>query len=107
MVEEIKSVLEKHKEHIPVFALAELLAVIDEAEADIMAKAEHTYENCHNLTCRRKCQKDDYNMAIDEFAEKMLELAPRNYAGELSLGGRSNYLSANLIKKIAEQIKGE
>ena len=41
-------------------------------EAEIRAKAEHTYENCHNITCRRKCQKDGYNMAIDEFARKLL-----------------------------------
>ena len=34
---------------------------------------EHTYENCHNITCRRKCQKDGWNMAIDEFAEKLKE----------------------------------
>ena len=40
-------------------------------EAEIKAKAEHTYENCHNITCRRKCQKDGYNLAIDEFAEKL------------------------------------
>lgn len=26
---------------------------------------EHTYENCHNITCRRKCEKDGYNKAID------------------------------------------
>lgn len=31
--DEIKAVLEKHKEHIPVVATAELLAVIDGAEA--------------------------------------------------------------------------
>lgn len=30
---------------------------------------KHTYENCHNLTCRRKCEQDGYNRAIDEFAE--------------------------------------
>ena len=29
---------------------------------------EHTYDNCHNLTCRRKCEKDGYNKAIDDFA---------------------------------------
>ena len=34
---------------------------------------EHTYENCHNLTCRRKCEKDGYNKAIDDFAESLRE----------------------------------
>lgn len=27
---------------------------------------EHNYYNCHNLTCRRKCEKDGYNKAIDD-----------------------------------------
>lgn len=27
---------------------------------------EHNYYNCHNLTCRRKCEKDGYNKAINE-----------------------------------------
>lgn len=27
---------------------------------------EHTYDNCHNATCRRKCEKDGYNKAIDD-----------------------------------------
>lgn len=29
---------------------------------------EHNY---YNLTCRRKCEKDGYNKAIDDFAEKL------------------------------------
>lgn len=33
MINEIKSVIEKHKEHIPVKVTAEILAVMDEAEA--------------------------------------------------------------------------
>ena len=32
VIDEIKAVLEKHKDHIPVVATAELLAVIDGAE---------------------------------------------------------------------------
>lgn len=32
MINEIKSVIEKHKEHIPVKVMAEILAVMDEAE---------------------------------------------------------------------------
>ena len=49
--------------------------------------------------------KHSYNMAIDDFLEKLLEIAPRNYAGTLELGGMSCYLSANQVKKIAEQLK--
>ena len=30
---------------------------------------EHNYYNCHNLTCRRKCEKDGYNKAIDDFVK--------------------------------------
>lgn len=41
MINEIKSVLEKHKEHIPVKVTAELLAVIDEAEADVCVWKPH------------------------------------------------------------------
>lgn len=44
--------------------------------------------------------------AIDEFVEKLLENAPRNWAGGLELGGATCYLSANKVKKIAEQLKG-
>lgn len=49
---------------------------------------------------------DGYADAIDEFAEKLLEKAPRNWAGELELGGATCYLSANKVKEIAEQMKG-
>lgn len=27
---------------------------------------EHTYDNCHNITCRRRCEKDGYDKAIDD-----------------------------------------
>lgn len=27
---------------------------------------EHNYDNCHNLTCRRRCEEDGYNNAIDD-----------------------------------------
>ncbi len=64
-------------------------------EAEIRAKAEHTYENCHNITCRRKCQKDGYNMAIDEFAEKLKPI----YKGIT--------IAEKVIDEIAEQLKGE
>lgn len=66
---------------------------------------EHNYDNCHNVTCRRKCEKDGYNKAIDDFEQKLLEKAPRNYAGDLELGGSVSFLSANTVTKIAEQLK--
>lgn len=108
MINEIKAVLEKHKDHIPVVATAELLAVLDVAEE----KAKHTYENCHNLTCRRKCQKDGYNMAIDEFAEKLKESLAKNYRHFTTTDTDGfEWLTTDAvhthIDKVAEQLKEE
>lgn len=30
---------------------------------------EHNYNNCHNATCRRKCRKDGYEQAINDFVK--------------------------------------
>ena len=46
-----------------------------------------------------------YNKAIDDFEQKILEKAPKNYAGDLELGGSVSFLSANAVTKIAEQLK--
>lgn len=46
------------------------------------------------------------NNTIDEFVEKLLEKAPKNWAGELELGGATCYLSANKVKETADQMKG-
>ena len=46
-----------------------------------------------------------YNKAIDDFEQKLLEKAPRNYAGDLELGGSVSFLSANAVTKIAKQLK--
>lgn len=35
---------------------------------------EHNYDNCHNITCRRKCEKDGYNQAVYEFKNLINEL---------------------------------
>ena len=55
MITEIREVLEKHKENIPVVAMAELLAVIDGAEEKVIAELElekvtafRTYEAFEN-----------------------------------------------------------
>jgi hypothetical protein len=92
-------------------------------EAEIRAKAEHTYENCHNITCRRKCQKDGYNMAIEEFAEKLkTELTDalsifserrEMYERESDIGIMYSHGIGTLkgvrymVDEIAEQLKGE
>ena len=45
---------------------------------------------------------------INEFLDKLLECAPKNYAGDFELGDMSCYLSAIQVKKIAEKlINGE
>lgn len=46
-----------------------------------------------------------YIKGIDDFVEKLLEKAPRNYVGDLELGGSVSFLSANTVIKIAEQMK--
>ena len=45
-----------------------------------------------------------YNKAIDDFEQKLLEKAPKNYVGDLELGGSVSFLSANSVTKIAEQL---
>lgn len=32
----------------------------------------HTYENCHNLTCRAKCRRDGWNDAVEEIINKAI-----------------------------------
>lgn len=54
----------------------------------------------------KEIAKNVRNKAIDEFAERLLEKAPKNYAGGLELGGMSCYLSANQVKEMADQLKG-
>ena len=46
-----------------------------------------------------------YNNGIDDFVEKLLEKAPRNYVGDLELCGSVRFLSANAVTEIAEQLK--
>lgn len=52
-----------------------------------------------------KLAKHVKEQAIDEFAERLLENTPRNWAGGLELGGLTCYLSANKVMEIAEQMK--
>lgn len=41
-------------------------------------KKMHTYENCHNITCRRKCEKDGYDQGILEFKNEIIERLNNN-----------------------------
>jgi len=32
---------------------------------------EHSYENCHNYTCRKKCEADGYRNAVEDMKNKV------------------------------------
>ena len=34
---------------------------------------EYNYDNCHNISCRRRCEDDGYNKALDDAIDKFLE----------------------------------
>ena len=68
MITEIREVLEKHKEHIPVVVMAELLAVIDGAEEYDVEKVIWALECEKTIWCGRKITKTD-TMNIDEAIE--------------------------------------
>ena len=57
---------------------------------------EHNYDNCHNLTCRMKCEKDGYVKGIDDFSE-----ACKNHILCQTFG-----LHPKTIDEIAKQLKG-
>ena len=73
MINEIKAVLEKYKEHIPMFALAELLAVLDEAEEKHIGKRPlaHKCPYCNKIVffienyCPECGQKLDWGDEVD------------------------------------------
>lgn len=44
---------------------------------------EHNYYNCHNVTCRRMCEKDGYERAISEFEDTAIKAARKK---DLSVG---------------------
>lgn len=68
---------------------------------------EHNYENCHNLTCRRKCEDYGYNKAIDDFYIKALNFEDyidqiEEKEGVLLYSGRD---ITNMIVKIKRELK--
>lgn len=64
---------------------------------------EHNYYNCHNLTCRRKCEKDGYNKAIDDFKKMMTIEKIKEYAESEGFININN--CSLMIFDIAEQLK--
>ena len=55
---------------------------------------EHNYDNCHNVTCKRKSRKDGYEQAVDDFSKDVKELIV-----DLSV------IRFKHIDEIAEQLK--
>ena len=80
----------------------------DEDDCFFVQATGHDVDELHE-NIRKKIRNHayfkGYNAAIDEFEGKLLEYAQKNYADELELGGRSSYLCAMQVKKIAEQMK--
>lgn len=64
---------------------------------------EHNYYNCHNLTCRRKCEKDGYNKAIDDFKKMMTIEKIKEYAESEGFININN--CSLMIFDISEQLK--
>lgn len=64
---------------------------------------EHNYYNCYNLTCRRKCEKDGYNKAIDDFKKMMNIEKIKEYAESEGFININN--CSLMIFDIAEQLK--
>ena len=70
-----------------------------------LKQSEHGYDNCHNYTCRMKCQKDGYAKAITEFAEAVKGKYP-HFVEDVGFVEANKMLHCN-IDEIAEQLKGE
>ena len=71
---------------------------------------EHNYDNCHNVTCRRKCQNDGYNDVIDKFVEEITVKSAEASIKAVIDGGLAidavslDYVS-DVAMEIAEQLK--
>lgn len=65
-----------------------------------LSQSEHNYENCHNLTCRTRCEKDGYVKAIDEYADRLASETEWYHPGGYAL-------PAVKIRAIAKELKGE
>ena len=72
---------------------------------------EHDYDNCHNLTCRRRCEEDGYNKAINDFVGKFIYKAVcEGCSGCCNCyeeGRQSECEDWNYYMKMAEQLKNE
>lgn len=79
----------------------QLIGTVEEFKA--LKEKEHNYDNCHNYTCRKKCEKDGYARAIDEFAEE----AMKQFTDfDLKHGYPTVTDCKVILRDVAEQLKG-
>ena len=68
---------------------------------------QHNYYNCHNITCRKKCEDDGYNQGIQDFYDKVLNfedyIEPFDFDNEKLL--YSGYDITNMIVKIKKELQ--
>lgn len=67
-----------------------------------LSKSEHNYENCHNLTCRTRCEKDGYVKGIDNFVETLNRHEQENWIDHMEYG-----ITWSDIELVAKKLKGE
>ena len=67
-----------------------------------LSKSEHNYENCHNLTCRTRCEKDGYVKGIDDFVETLNRHEQENWIDHMEYG-----ITWSDIELVAKKLKGE
>ena len=68
---------------------------------------KHNYYNCHNITCRRKCEDDGYNQGIQDFYDKVLNF--EDYIEHCGFDNErllySGYDITNMIVKIKKELQ--
>lgn len=67
-----------------------------------LSQTEHNYENCHNLTCRTRCEKDGYAKGIDDFVETLNRHEQENWIDHMEYG-----ITWSDIELVAKKLKGE
>lgn len=66
---------------------------------------EHDYDNCHNFTCRRRCEENGYKKGIQDFYDKILNfedyIEAREYSDVLLYSGKD---ITDMIVKIKNEL---
>lgn len=72
---------------------------------DVYETHHHTYENCHNYTCRQRCKQDGWNDAIDEFAKRVTDKIVAKYCNTDLTGQYIGIQTCEWIEEIASDMK--